>query len=73
MGNSMQRTLMNSNQVQHYGIKVPDNPVLNEPMYIMTDGSNFNLELKINGTNIFLKIHAPTDIKLREYPKVTLS
>ena len=42
-------------------------------MHIMIDDSNFNLELKINGTNIFVKTHTPIDVELRECPKVTLS
>ena len=73
MGDSMQHTLINPNQLRHYGITVQDNPASNEPMYIIANDADFNLELKIKGTNIFADTHTPTDDELRTCPRVTLS
>ena len=45
MGDSMKHTLINPNQLRHFGVKVQDNPMSVEPLHIMTEDSSFNLEL----------------------------
>ena len=61
MGDQMDHTLVNPNQLRHFGIKVQDNPVSNEPLHSMTEDKQFNMELKMKGTTIFLKhLHLQT-------------
>ena len=63
MGDSMKHTLINPNQLRHYGVKVQDNPCSNEPMHIMTEDSNFILELKMRGATIFADTYTPSEKK----------
>ena len=73
MGDSMKHTLINPNQLRHYGVKVQDNPCSNEPMHIMTEDSNFNLELKMRGTTIFADTYTPSEKELHDCPHIVLS
>ena len=43
MGDQMDHTLVNPNQLRHYGVKVQDNPVSDEPLHIMTEDEKFQL------------------------------
>ena len=64
MGYSMNHTLVNPNQLRHYGVKAQDIPCSDEPMHIMTENSNFNLELKMKGTIIFTDMYTPSEKEL---------
>ena len=43
MGNKMDHTLFNPNQMRLFGIMVQDNPVCESPLYIMTEDGDFVL------------------------------
>jgi hypothetical protein len=45
MGNKMDHTLVNPNQMRLFGITVQDNPVCEFPLYIMTEDVDFVLRL----------------------------
>ena len=45
MGDQMDHTLINPNQMRHYGIQVQDSPTSDEPLYIMSENNDFNMEL----------------------------
>ena len=45
MGDSMQHTLVNPNQLRYYVTKVQDDPTSSKPFHIMTENSDFNMEL----------------------------
>ena len=69
----MQHTLVNPNQLRYYGTKVQDDPTSFKPLYIMTEYSDFNLELKIKGTVIFADTFTPTAKQLHDCPHVVLN
>ena len=60
MGDKMDHTLVNPNQMRHFGIKVQDNPYDGAPLYLMTEDGDFFLPLAIQGTNIMEDTHTPT-------------
>ena len=41
MGDKMEHTLVNPNQMLHFGIKVKDNPYDDAPLYLMTEDGDF--------------------------------
>ena len=73
MGDAMQHTLINPNQLRYYGVKVQDNPMLSEPLSIIKEDNSFNLELQIEGTNIFVDTHTPSDEELNTCKHIVLS
>jgi len=73
MGDSMQHTLVNPNQLRYFGTKVQDNPTSDEPLHLMTEDHKFNLELEMNGTVIFAETHTPSAKELHECPHIVLS
>ena len=68
MGDQLDHTLINPNQLRHHGIKVQDNPTSDEPFYIMTENSDFNMELKMKGTVIFAETFTPSEKELHNCP-----
>jgi hypothetical protein len=50
MGDTMHHTLVNPNQLQHYGILVQDNPMSADPLSIITEDHEFSMELSMAGT-----------------------
>ena len=44
MGDTLDHTLVNPNQLRHYGITVQDNPACDKPLYFMTESSEFSME-----------------------------
>ena len=54
MGDSIQHTLVNPNQLRYYDTKIQDDPTSSKPVHIMTEKSDFNMELKIKGTVVFV-------------------
>ena len=73
MGDQLDHTLINPNQLRHHGIKVQDNPTSDEPLYIMTENSDFNMELKMKGTVIFAETFTPSEKELHNCPHVVMS
>ena len=73
IGDQMDHTLVNPNQLRHYGIKVQDNPVSDEPLHIMTEDEQFNMELKMKGTTIFADTLTPSDKELQTCPHIIMS
>ena len=61
MRDQMDHTLINPNQMRHYGIKVQDNPVSKEPLHIMSENNEFNMELNIKGIIIFADTFTPSE------------
>jgi hypothetical protein len=73
MGDSMDTTLVNPNQLRHYGIQVQDNPMSQLPLSIITEDSEFSMELMMTGTIIYADTHTPSDKELSECPHIILS
>ena len=73
MGDKMDSTLVNPNQLRHYGVTVQDNPYCAEPMYIQSSDEAFLLPLQSQGTVIFATTRTPTSRELEECPRIVLS
>ena len=73
MGDSMDTTLVNPNQLRHYGTQVQDNPMSQLPLAIITEDSAFSMELMMKGTIIYADTHTPSNKELSECPHIILS
>ena len=69
----MDTTLVNPNQLRHYGTQVQDNPMSQLPLSIITEDSEFCMELMMNGTIIYADTHTPSDKELNECPHILLT
>jgi len=73
MGDSMDTTLVNPNQLRHYGTQVQDNPMSEFPLSIITEDNEFSMELMMQGTIIYADTHTPSDKELHECPHINLT
>ena len=70
MPDQMESTLVNPNQLRHYGVTVQDNPFSASPMFIATEDGSFSLPLECEGTTILAKTRTPTQQELQECPHI---
>ena len=73
MNTTMEQTLVNPNQLQHFGVTVQDNPYSNSPLYIESPGRDFVLPLIVEGTNIIAHTRTPTGEELATCQHIVLS
>ena len=73
IGGSMQHTLVNPNQQIYYGTKVQDDPTSSTTLHIMIDNSDFNMELTMKGTVIFVNTFTPSVKTLHDCPHTVLN
>ena len=66
MADTLDHTLINPNQLRHYGITVQDNLACDKPLYFMTEDSEFSIELKRKGTIIYFNIFTPSERELND-------
>jgi len=72
MGDKMDHTLVNPNQIRLFGITVQDNPVCESPLYIMTEDGDFVLPLQMKGTNVMANTRTPTSQELHDCTHIIL-
>ena len=68
MGTTMDHTLLNPNQLRHYGTIVQDNPTSPLPLSIVTEDRSFCMELFMQGTTVQVQTHSPTQTELETCP-----
>ena len=73
MGDQLENSLVNQNQLRYYGTTVQDNPFSDSPMYIMSSDGEFMMELEVDGTNMFVHTCTLTPRELEECPHIILS
>jgi hypothetical protein len=73
MAEYMDTSLINPNQLRHYGIVVQDNPYSKAPLYILSLEDDFMLPLRANGTNIIADTRTPTNQELQTCKHIVLS
>ena len=73
MGETMDHTLLNPNQLRHYGTRVQDDPTSAYPLSIITEDNEFCMELTMSGTIVYAETHSPSNSDLNKYPHITLS
>ena len=73
MGDQMTDTLINPNQLRHFGINVQDNPTSSSPLSIITEDADFAMPLQRKGTIVFCNTRTPTQHELETCPHIQLS
>ena len=73
MGDNMNLTLLNPNQLRHHGVRVQDDPTSPYPLSIVTEDNEFCMELAMAGTIVYFESHSPTENDLRVYPHIVLT
>ena len=73
MNTTMEHTLINLNQLQHFGVTVQDNPYRSSPFYIEPPDHDFMLPLIVKGTNILAYTRTPTGEELATCRHIVLS
>ena len=73
MGDQMIDTLINPNQLRHFGINVQDNPTSSSPLSIITEDANFAMPLQRKGTIVFCNTRPSTQHELETCPHIQLS
>ena len=69
----MQTSLINPNQLRHYGVQVQDNPTSHLPLSIVTEDNEFSMNLTMAGTIIFAETHTPSDHELSTCQHIELT
>lgn len=75
-GNKMNHSLINPNQLRHFGVDVFDNPYDMDParaMGITIPGSNDTIPFLSQGSMIFFTSRYPTDDEMSTYPHVVVT
>jgi hypothetical protein len=73
MGDQMEHTLINPNQLRTYRITVQDNLFDPAPIFISTEDNEFTLPLSSKGTVLGVATRTPTDQELQTCLHVVLS
>ena len=71
MGDKLDHTLVNPNQLRAYGVNVQDNPFDAKPLSITTDDAS--VELYLEGTIICGDTQTPTESELSQLPRFILT
>ena len=73
MGDIMDHTLVNPNQLRYYGTQVQDNPMSLEPLSLLTEDKRFCMDMHMKGTIVCNTTYSPSDDELENYPHIVLS
>ena len=73
MGNHMDHSLINPNQLRYYGIKVQDKPMLENALSIITKNNEFCMELAMAGTVVYAETFTPSQQELHQCSNIILS
>ena len=71
MGDKLDHTMVNPNQLQAYGVNVQDNPFDAKPLSMTTDDTS--VELYSEGTIICRNTRTPTESELSQLPRLILT
>ena len=73
MGDSMESTFINPNQLRHYGIHIQDDPSSIILLSMISEDTEFAMTLKREGTILYFDTHTPTQKELETYPHIIIS
>ena len=71
MGDKLDHTLVNPNQLRAYGVSIQDNPFDTKPLSITTN--DVSVQLYSEGTIICGDTRTPTESKLGQLPRLILT
>ena len=69
----MDSTLVNPNQLRHYGTEVQDNPMSDLPLSIITEDNEFSMNLTMAGTIVYADTFTPSETEFQTYPHIELT
>ena len=72
-GDKLDHSLVNPNQLRHFGVEVCDNPYSRTGMYIREPDSQVTIPLQSRGTIIFANSYSPSDTKLQSCQHIILT
>ena len=72
MGGALDHTLVNPNQLCHYGTRFQDNLMPENSLSIITEYRDFILELLMVGAILFSNTHTTYDKQLQKFPHINL-
>ena len=72
MGDTMNHSLINPNQLRYFGVHVQDDPTSVRPLSIITENGDFAMEMQRKGTIISFNTHTPTQLELESCPHGSL-
>jgi hypothetical protein len=73
-GDRMDHSLINPNQLRHFGVMVHDNPFdIDHPLMIKELSDGVFIPLQIKGTTVFFDSHTPTSDELENCPHIVLT
>ena len=73
MGDTLPHTLINPNQLRHFGVYVQDDPTSSRPLSVITADTSFALEMSCSGTIVGFTTRTPTQQELQSCPHIVLS
>ena len=73
MGDSMECTLINPNQLRHYGMHIQDDPSSVKLLSMISEDTEFAMALKRQGTILYFDTHTPTQKEFETYPHIVIS
>jgi hypothetical protein len=74
MGDTLDHSLVNPNQLRSFGITVvQDNPFANIQTHIATEDESVFIPLMSEGTTIFMNTSTLSDLELQTCPHITLT
>ena len=73
MGDTLDHSLLNPNQLRSHGIVVQDNPYGDTAMHIASDEDDFEHPKTADGTTIYFDSRTPTSYELETCPHIVLS
>ena len=73
MGDQLDHSLLNPNQLRHHGVVVQDNPYDTQSLYLSSQDDEITIPMHSNGTIIYFASQTPTDFELSHCHHVNLS
>jgi hypothetical protein len=73
MGQHLDHSLINSNQLRHHGVTVPDNPYSGTSLHLASPDDEFVMPMQADGTTIYFNARTPTNHELAHCPHIVLS
>ena len=73
MGDMMESSLVNPNQLRHHGVRVQDNPMSEDPLSIISEDEEFGMELKMKGTIVYANTFTPSKAELESCQRIHLT
>ncbi len=73
MGNQLDHSLLNPNQLRHHGIVVQDNPYDDKSLQLLSHDDEITIPMHADGTTIYFASWTPTDFELSHSRHVHLT